>query len=56
MRSRWAKIIALAEERENEVVSATINLEDVDKTRIESGVFGDLRPDIYHRITESMIF
>jgi len=52
----WGKIIASAGEKENEIVSATINLEDVDRARIESGVFRDLRPDIYHRITESTIF
>jgi predicted amidohydrolase len=52
----WGKIIASAGEKENEIVSAIINLEDVDKARIESGVFRDLRPDIYHRITEPTIF
>ena len=52
----WGKIIASAGEKENEIVSAIINLEDVDRARVESGVFRDLRPDIYHRITEPTIF
>ncbi len=51
----WGKIIASAGEKENEIVSATINLEDVDKARIESGVFRDLRPDIYHRMTDPIL-
>jgi predicted amidohydrolase len=52
----WGKIIASAGEKENEIVSAVIDLGDVDKARIESGVFRDLRPDIYHRIIEPIIF
>ena len=52
----WGKIIASAEEKENEVVSAVINLEDVDSARIDSGVFRDRRPDIYDRITEQALF
>jgi len=52
----WGKIIASGEEKENEVVSAVIDLEDANTARIESGVFRDLRPDIYHRITAQTIF
>jgi len=52
----WGKIIASGEERENEVVSAVVNLEHVDSARIESGVFRDLRPELYHRLTEQRIF
>jgi len=52
----WGKIIASGEERENEVVSAVVNLEHVDSARIESGVFRDLRPELYHRLTEQRVF
>ena len=52
----WGKIIASGEEKENEVVSATIDLEDVDRSRYETGLWRDLRPDMYHRITERTIF
>jgi beta-ureidopropionase len=51
----WGRIIASGEERENDVVSALINLEDVDTARIESGVFRDLRPELYHRLTEQTV-
>lgn len=52
----WGKIIASGEEKENEVVSAVVDLEDVDKARIESGVFRDRRPEIYDRLVEQALF
>jgi len=56
------KIIASGEKFEegkavkNEVVSAVIDLENVNKSRIESGVFRDRRPEIYGRLVEMNLF
>jgi predicted amidohydrolase len=50
------KIIASGEEEENVVVSAVIDLNDVDSARIDSGVFRDRRPDLYQRLIEQGLF
>ncbi|MFQ6075135.1 MAG: carbon-nitrogen hydrolase family protein [Candidatus Bathyarchaeia archaeon] len=45
------EVLAKAGEREDEVVSATIDLGQIDAVRSETGFLRDLRPEIYGRIT-----
>jgi predicted amidohydrolase len=52
----WGKIVASGGENENAVVSAVIDLNDIDSARIDSGVFRDRRADLYGRIAEQALF
>ena len=42
----WGKVLAKAR-REDAIISATIDVDDVDKARIEMPILRDLRPEIY---------